>query len=62
MSLRTRLLAGLLGVSAVLLVVFSLVSVVVLRGHLRTRLEGQVVAATVTAARRVVEETRSTRR
>ncbi|MEU8058038.1 sensor histidine kinase [Microbispora bryophytorum] len=55
MSLRTRLLAGLLGVSAVLLVVFSLVSVVVLRGHLRTRLEGQVVAATVTAARRVVE-------
>ncbi|MEV4298555.1 sensor histidine kinase [Microbispora rosea] len=54
MSLRTRLLAGLLGVSAVLLVVFSLVSVLVLRGHLRTRLEGQVVAATVTAARRVV--------
>ncbi|GAB3162126.1 sensor histidine kinase [Microbispora hainanensis] len=54
MSLRTRLLAGLLGVSAVLLVVFSLVSVIVLRGHLRTRLEGQVVAATVTAARRVV--------
>lgn len=55
MSLRTRLLAGLLGVSAVLLVVLSLVSVIVLRGHLRTRLEGQVVAATVTAARRVVE-------
>ncbi|GGO06122.1 two-component sensor histidine kinase [Microbispora rosea subsp. aerata] len=54
MSLRTRLLAGLLGVSAVLLVVLSLVSVLVLRGHLRTRLEGQVVAATVTAARRVV--------
>ncbi|MBX6384410.1 MAG: HAMP domain-containing histidine kinase [Microbispora sp.] len=54
MSLRTRLLAGLLGVSVVLLVVFSFVSVIVLRGHLRTRLEGQVVAATVTAARRVV--------
>ncbi|RGA04835.1 sensor histidine kinase [Microbispora triticiradicis] len=56
MSLRTRLLAGLLGVSAVLLVVLSLASVVVLRGHLRTRLEGQVQAATVTAARRVVED------
>ncbi|MEU8192614.1 HAMP domain-containing sensor histidine kinase [Microbispora amethystogenes] len=56
MSLRTRLLAGLLGVSAVLLVVLSLASVLVLRGHLRTRLEGQVQAATVTAARRVVED------
>lgn len=56
MSLRTRLLAGLLGVSAVLLVVLSLAGVLVLRGHLRTRLEGQVQAATVTAARRVVED------
>ncbi|WP_327043661.1 HAMP domain-containing histidine kinase [Microbispora sp. NBC_01189] len=56
MSLRTRLLAGLLGVSAVLLVVLSLAGVLVLRGHLRTRLEGQVQAATVTAARRVVQD------
>ncbi|GAA0390459.1 HAMP domain-containing sensor histidine kinase [Microbispora corallina] len=56
MSLRTRLLAGLLGVSAVLLVVLSFVSVVVLRGHLLTRLEGQVLAATATAARRFVDE------
>ncbi|MEW9528904.1 ATP-binding protein [Microbispora sp. NPDC049125] len=56
MSLRTRLLAGLLAVSAALLVVLSIVSVIVLRGHLLTRLEGQVTAATTTAAKRYIGE------
>ncbi|MBP2704900.1 HAMP domain-containing histidine kinase [Microbispora sp. RL4-1S] len=56
MSLRTRLLAGLLIVSAALLVVLSMVSVIVLRGHLLARLEGQVMAATSTAAKRFVDE------
>ncbi|MEO3856744.1 HAMP domain-containing sensor histidine kinase [Acrocarpospora sp. B8E8] len=53
MSLRTRLLAGLLAISALLLVVLSVVSAVVLRGHLYNRLEGQLLAATATASRRV---------
>lgn len=45
MSLRSRLLAGLLAVSTILLVVLSAVSVVVLRGHLRDRLEAQLATA-----------------
>lgn len=55
MSLRARLLTGLLAVSALLLVVLSLVSVIVLRGHLLHRLEGQLLAATATAAKRVAD-------
>ncbi|MFF5206457.1 sensor histidine kinase [Streptosporangium sp. NPDC000396] len=45
MSLRSRLFVGLLGVSVILLVALSAVSVLVLRGHLRDRLEGQLVTA-----------------
>jgi two-component system OmpR family sensor kinase len=56
MSLRARLLAGLIVVSAILLTVLSMVSVVVLRGHLLNRLEGQLLAATATAAKRVAAE------
>ncbi len=56
MSLRARLLAGLIAVSAILLIVLSMVSVVVLRGHLLHRLEGQLLAATATAAKRVAAE------
>lgn len=54
MSLRARLLAGLLAVSTVLLVMLSIVSVLVLRGHLMERLDGQLRAATATAAKRIV--------
>ncbi|MEU8379048.1 HAMP domain-containing sensor histidine kinase [Streptosporangium sp. NPDC048865] len=54
MSLRARLLAGLLAVSATLLVMLSIVSVLVLRGHLMERLDGQLRAATATAAKRIV--------
>ena len=54
MSLRARLLAGLLAVSTVLLVMLSIVSVLVLRGHLMERLDGQLRAATETAAKRIV--------
>ncbi|WP_214108573.1 sensor histidine kinase [Acrocarpospora catenulata] len=52
-SLHTRLLAGLLVISSLLLVVLSLVSAAVLRVHLSDRLEGQLLAATATASRRV---------
>ncbi|MBO3747212.1 HAMP domain-containing histidine kinase [Streptosporangiaceae bacterium NEAU-GS5] len=55
MSLRVRLLAGLLVVGALLLVVLSVVSAIVLRGHLLERLEGQLAAATATAAKRVTD-------
>jgi two-component system OmpR family sensor kinase len=55
MSLRVRLLAGLLVVGALLLVVLSVVSALVLRGHLLERLEGQLAAATATAAKRVTD-------
>ncbi|WP_436761231.1 sensor histidine kinase [Streptosporangium sp. V21-05] len=54
MSLRARLLAGLLAVSTALLVMLSIVSVLVLRGHLMERLDGQLRAATATAAKRIV--------
>ncbi len=53
MSLRSRLLAGLLVVSTILLVVLSVTSAVVLEQHLTSRLESQLLAATATATRRV---------
>ncbi|WP_433251374.1 sensor histidine kinase [Streptosporangium sp. CA-135522] len=54
MSLRARLLAGLLTVSTVLLVMLSSVSVLVLREHLLERVDGQLRAATAAAAQRIV--------
>ncbi|GII04726.1 sensor histidine kinase [Planobispora takensis] len=54
MSLRTRLLTGLLAVSTVLLLTLSGVSVLVLHGHLLERVDGQLRAATATAAKKVV--------
>ncbi|GII96054.1 sensor histidine kinase [Sinosporangium siamense] len=53
MSLRARLFAGLLVVSATLLVTLSAVSVLVLRGHLTQRLEDQLITASATTSHRV---------
>jgi two-component system OmpR family sensor kinase len=53
MSLRARLLTGLLVVSAVLLIMLSIVSVLVLREHLLERIDGQLRVATATAAQRI---------
>jgi signal transduction histidine kinase len=53
MSLRARLLAGLLAVSTILLVVLSSVSVFVLREHLLERIDVQLRAATATAAQKI---------
>ncbi|GAA3443977.1 sensor histidine kinase [Planomonospora venezuelensis] len=53
MSLRARLLAGLLAVSAVLLLALSGVSVLVLHEHLLQRVDGQLRAATAAAAKRI---------
>ncbi|MFI6484081.1 sensor histidine kinase [Nonomuraea sp. NPDC050663] len=53
MSLRARLLAGLLAVSTILLLTLGTVSVVVLRDHLVQRLESQLDTAARTTAVRV---------
>ncbi|GIH75930.1 sensor histidine kinase [Planobispora longispora] len=53
MSLRARLLTGLLTVSTALLLTLSGVSVLVLHEHLLQRVDGQLRAATATAAKRI---------
>jgi signal transduction histidine kinase len=53
MSLRARLLTGLLVVSTALLLTLSGVSVLVLHEHLLQRVDGQLRAATATAAKRI---------
>ncbi|MBG0827696.1 HAMP domain-containing histidine kinase [Planomonospora sp. ID67723] len=53
MSLRARLLTGLLAVSTTLLLTFSGVSVFVLHEHLLQRVDGQLRAATATAVRKL---------